>query len=108
MNRQQPNPIREPPRRVVFFLPGDRVKSADAARPGWFWRPPSDQLQSEDHISKGEFMSKQSTMHSAALKYACEGFRIFPLKGKVPRTKNGFYDATTDKETIREVVVRLA
>jgi hypothetical protein len=40
---------------------------------------------------------------SAALSYAANGYLVFPCKpkNKEPATKNGFYDATTDKETIR-------
>lgn len=38
----------------------------------------------------------------AALAYAGEGFAVFPCKpDKSPRTKNGFYDATTDEDQIR-------
>jgi hypothetical protein len=41
---------------------------------------------------------------SAALSYAEKGYLVFPCKpkSKEPATKNGFYDATTDEEAIRE------
>ena len=44
------------------------------------------------------------TFLSAALEYAKRGFHVFPLKpqSKVPLTKNGFKDATTDAATIRD------
>lgn len=44
------------------------------------------------------------TFLSAALEYAKRGFHVFPLKpaSKVPLTKNGFKDATTDAAKIRE------
>jgi putative DNA primase/helicase len=40
----------------------------------------------------------------AALKYAQAGFRVFPLqpRGKEPATPNGFKNATTDADQIRE------
>lgn len=38
---------------------------------------------------------------SAALEYASRGWRVFPVRGKVPVTPRGYLDATTDTETIR-------
>lgn len=35
-----------------------------------------------------------------ALAYAKHGYEVLPLNGKTPLTPNGFYDATTDLETI--------
>jgi hypothetical protein len=35
-----------------------------------------------------------------ALELAGRGFRVLPLDGKIPRTRNGFYDATTDADVI--------
>lgn len=37
----------------------------------------------------------------AALRYAGRGWHVFPLVGKIPATKNGYEDATTDPETIK-------
>jgi hypothetical protein len=37
----------------------------------------------------------------AALDYAARGWRVLPLRGKLPYTKHGCKDATTDKATIR-------
>src|SRR5690606_21287281 len=37
---------------------------------------------------------------NAALEYARKGWAIFPLVGKRPATKNGFHDATTDREQL--------
>ena len=44
------------------------------------------------------------TLGEAALWYAQSGFRVFPLvhKGKRPITKNGFKNATSDPQTVRE------
>jgi P4 family phage/plasmid primase-like protien len=36
-----------------------------------------------------------------ALKYAALGLAVFPVKGKIPCTPKGFYDATTDETQIR-------
>ena len=41
-------------------------------------------------------------MLEAALAYAAKGRAIFPVKGKVPATKAGFKDATTDIDTITD------
>jgi Bifunctional DNA primase/polymerase, N-terminal/AAA domain/Primase C terminal 1 (PriCT-1) len=38
----------------------------------------------------------------AALTYACAGWPVFPLDGKIPRTRHGFKDATTDLEQIEK------
>lgn len=38
----------------------------------------------------------------AALGYARRGRRVFPLAGKVPRTRRGLHDATTDADVIRQ------
>jgi hypothetical protein len=40
----------------------------------------------------------------AALAYAKQGFRVFPLRprSKIPATQNGFKDATTNEEQIRQ------
>ena len=37
----------------------------------------------------------------AALAYARRGWGVFPVRGKIPLTRNGFKDATTDETTIR-------
>lgn len=39
---------------------------------------------------------------AAALAYAEDGFRVFPLKGKIPLTPHGFKDASVEPEVIRE------
>jgi hypothetical protein len=43
-------------------------------------------------------------LEAAALAYASKGWHVFPLKPgeKVPATKNGFKDATTDEQQIRD------
>lgn len=38
---------------------------------------------------------------AAALQYAALGLAVFPVKGKIPCTPKGFYDATTDETQIR-------
>ncbi len=38
---------------------------------------------------------------SAALGYSKLGWRVFPLRGKVPMTAHGFHDASKDEVTIR-------
>ena len=45
-----------------------------------------------------------ASLQEAAVKYAEKGFHIFPVKrlAKVPLTKNGFHDATSDVSTVRE------
>lgn len=37
-------------------------------------------------------------LYVEALEYAANGYKIFPLNGKVPYTKNGFHDAVTIDE----------
>lgn len=39
------------------------------------------------------------SFYDAALEYAANGYRVFPLKGKVPYTAHGFEDAVTINET---------
>lgn len=41
-------------------------------------------------------------MLSEALDYAAQGWPVFPLAGKIPRTPNGFKNASTDERTIYE------
>jgi hypothetical protein len=36
-----------------------------------------------------------------ALTYAGAGYRVIPLRGKIPRTPHGAHDATTDEATIK-------
>ncbi len=43
-----------------------------------------------------------TVMLTAALRYARQGWRVLPLRGKTPLTPNGVHDATTDEDTIRE------
>ena len=48
-------------------------------------------------------MARNKEIIDAALKYAERGWAVFPVsKDKNPLTENGFKDATTDKEQIRE------
>jgi hypothetical protein len=49
-------------------------------------------------------MLNKTTMFDAAVSYARKGISVFPCKPreKIPATKNGFYDATTDEDAIRE------
>jgi hypothetical protein len=48
-------------------------------------------------------MAKNNEILKAALKYADKGWAVFPVsKDKNPLVKNGFKDATTDKETIKK------
>jgi len=42
------------------------------------------------------------SLQMAALAYASKGQAVFPLNGKVPRTQNGFKDASTDATVIKE------
>ena len=44
----------------------------------------------------------KSNLGRAALEYAANGYKVFPLvpHGKTPATKNGFYAATTDQQQI--------
>ena len=48
-------------------------------------------------------MSKYPSMYDAAIEYAKKGFAVFPLKyrDKVPLTRNGCKDATTDAAQIK-------
>lgn len=48
-------------------------------------------------------MSEYPSMHDAAIEYAKKGFAVFPLKyrDKVPLTRNGCKDATTDAAQIK-------
>ncbi len=39
---------------------------------------------------------------NSALAYAERGYEVLPLTGKAPLTPRGFYDATTNEQTIRE------
>lgn len=49
------------------------------------------------------FPSPMNPRLKAALRYASRfGWRVFPLRGKEPRTSDGFLSATTDERTIRE------
>lgn len=41
------------------------------------------------------------TMLDHALDYAANGWVVFPLAGKIPRTSRGHLDATTDRDVIR-------
>ena len=47
-------------------------------------------------------MASSNGLQMAALAYAKKGRAVFPLNGKVPRTKNGFKDASTDQTIITE------
>ena len=48
-------------------------------------------------------MSEYPSMYDAAIEYAKKGFAVFPLKyrDKVPLTRNGCKDATTDAAQIK-------
>jgi hypothetical protein len=41
-------------------------------------------------------------MPSMALFYAGAGINVFPVNGKVPLTPNGFHDATTDRDQVKQ------
>jgi hypothetical protein len=43
----------------------------------------------------------RTALPAAALTYAAQGWRVFPVAGKLPLVARGFYDATTDAATIR-------
>ncbi len=45
----------------------------------------------------------ENAMLDAALAYIDQGFKIFPLNGKVPATKHGFKDATQTQLGVREI-----
>lgn len=51
-----------------------------------------------------ETMERLSALGEAAVDYAAQGWRVFPLapRGKIPLTKNGLKDATTDVAQVRE------
>ena len=48
-------------------------------------------------------MNEYPSMYNAAIEYAKKGFAVFPLKyrDKVPLTRNGCKDATTDAAQIK-------
>ena len=48
-------------------------------------------------------MGAKNSIQAAALKYAAQGFAVFPCwpENKHPATRNGFLDATTDEQTVR-------
>jgi len=48
------------------------------------------------------YTSGDNSILNAALQYAKEGWPVEPLRGKVPLTKHGVKDATTDEAQIRE------
>lgn len=41
-----------------------------------------------------------TAMHHAAVRYASRGWAVLPLQGKIPWTRHGLRDASTDPETI--------
>lgn len=47
-------------------------------------------------------MGSAVSILEASLAYAARGLAIFPVRGKLPLTKRGFHDATTDPRIIRE------
>jgi Bifunctional DNA primase/polymerase, N-terminal len=51
-------------------------------------------------VSGEQGMLNKTTMFDAAVSYARKGISVFPCKPreKIPATKNGFYDATTDED----------
>ncbi len=50
------------------------------------------------------YAGRQSTLIDAALQYAHQGLKVFPLRTreKIPATKNGFYDATLEASTLQQ------
>jgi hypothetical protein len=46
-------------------------------------------------------MATDRRFETAALQYAAHGWPVFPVRGKEPRTRHGFKDATVDAGQIR-------